>query len=284
MRRLLIALALVLLASGAYADSRSRFSEDDGDDCSGRHYRFHHGRPSFVSEETIEAGNLRSLKVASENAPISVRGGNSRGYTIVVCKAAEFEEDLDDIRVAVNGGEVKATGPSGNEWMVAYKIYAPDRADVEVESRNGPVAFRDLNGTIVAHLTNGPVALDDVEGNVDITTKNGPVSIEGGAGTIKLRASNGPLSVHLDGNSFNGTLDATTNNGPLSVRVPRGYGSGVVVEASGRGPISCRAEGCKSISRYDDDGDEYPRRIELGRGPEAVRISTVNGPVTIRED
>ena len=279
MRRLVIALALVSLTTAVYAGSHYR---DDGDDCSNRHYRFNDHR-AFVAEETIEAGNLRSLKVKSDNAPISVRGGNASGYTITICKAAEFEEDLNSIRVTVDGGELRATGPSDHDWSVSYKIFAPDRADVSVESRNGPVSFRDLNGTLVARLTNGPVSLHDVEGNVDVTTKNGPVNIDGGAGTIKLRATNGPLSVRLGGSSFNGTLDAETNNGPLTVRVPRGYNSGVVVEASGHGPISCHAEGCADSRGWYDD-NERPRRFALGRGAETVHISTVNGPLTIREE
>jgi len=201
-----------------------------------------------------------------------------------VCKAAEYAEDLDKIRVTVSGGELRATGPSDNDWVVAYRILAPDRADLNIESRNGPVAFRGLNGKLVARLNNGPVSLDDVDGEVDVVTKNGPVSIEGGSGNIKLRATNGPLSVRLHGASFNGNLDATTQNGPLTVKLPQSYGSRVVVEARGHGPISCHADECGSARGQWWDDDERPRRFEFGRGAENVRVSTVNGPVTIRQE
>jgi hypothetical protein len=112
-----------------------------------------------------------------------------------------------------------------------------------------------------------------------------------------VQASNGPLSIQLDGNSWlGGTLDASTKNGPLSVKIPRGYNSGVVVESSGRGPLSCRAEGCeqwRAATRRaaDDDDDDYgwrdndrARRIELGNGRADVHLSTVNGPVTIKDE
>ena len=285
MRRLLIALTLVLLSAGAYAGDRDRTytSIGDGDDCTNRSFRFN-GQRAFVAEETIEAGNLPSLKVSADSSPVKVIGGNARGYTITVCKAAELAEDLDDIRVTVAGGELRATGPSGGEWAVAYRISAPDHANVDIESRNGPVAFRDLRGNVTARLTNGPVSLDDVDGEFDVSTKNGPVSIDGGAGNIKLRATNGPLSVRLGGTSFNGTLDAATSNGPLTVKVPRSYGSGVVIEVRGRGPISCRAAECANARGWYDDDDDRPRRFEFGRGPETVHVSTVNGPVTIREE
>ncbi|HEY6212662.1 MAG TPA: hypothetical protein VIW45_10270, partial [Vicinamibacterales bacterium] len=225
MRRLLITVSLVLLATAAYGEHHySSWNIGDGDDCSGRHFQFG-GRRSFTAEETIEAGNLPSLKVSVENSPVSVMGGSSRGYSITVCKAAEAADMLDDIKVTVSGGELRATGPDRGDWVVAYRILAPDRADLNVETHNGPVSFRGVNGTIVARLNNGPVSLDDVDGDVDVLTKNGPVSIEGGSGNIKLRATNGPLSVDLDGRSFSGSLDATTQNGPLSVKVPSGYGS-----------------------------------------------------------
>jgi hypothetical protein len=76
------------------------------------------------------------------------------------------------------------------------------------------------------------------------------------------------------------------------VKIPRGYNSGVVVESSGRGPFSCRAEGCEQwraqVRRAHDDedygGHNEPRRVELGSGRADVRLSTVNGPVTIKDD
>jgi hypothetical protein len=282
MRRPLFALALTLLAAGAYAGDHSYSNIGDADECNGRHFRFN-GNRGFVAEETIEAGNVSSLKVTAESAPVKVVGGNSRGYTITVCKGAELAEDLDDIKVTLSGGELRATGPSHGEWAVAYRILTPDRADVSVESRNGPVSFREVRGHVTARLSNGPLALDDVDGDVDVSTRNGPVSVEGGSGSFKVRAVNGPLSVRLEGSSFNGTLDASTENGPLNVKVPHGYNSGVTVELRGHGPVSCRAEGCADPHGWYDDNDR-PRRFELGHGAESVRISTVNGPVTIRED
>lgn len=286
MRRLLIALTLILLTTAAYGGKNVTWNVGDGDECNGRHFQFN-SRRAFVAEETIEAGNLASLRLSVENSPVTVMGGSSRGYSITVCKAAEAADMLDDIHVTVSGGELRAAGPDNGDWVVAYRILAPDRANVNIEARNGPVAFRGLNGTVVARMSNGPVSLDDVDGDVDVLTKNGPVSIEGGSGNIKLRATNGPLSVDLDGRRFDGTLDATTQNGPLTVRIPSGYGSRVVVESRGRGPVSCHADGCgKARNSSDDwwDDNDRPRRFEFGSGAENVHVSTVNGPLTIRQD
>jgi hypothetical protein len=72
----------------------------------------------------------------------------------------------------------------------------------------------------------------------------------------------------------------------VSVKVSRGFNSGVLVESSGRGPVSCRAEACAGQMRSNDrdwDDDDTPRKFELGRGPQVVKITTVNGPVTIKD-
>ena len=291
MRR--FALALTMIITAAAAGAHENF-EVNGDDCTSRNFRWNN-RNSYVAKETIDGSTLRSIKANVTHAPVSVIGDSSRGYSIEVCKAAELAEDLDDIHVTLDGDELRATGPDGNRWTVLYRIHVPRGADVKVEAKNGPVSFRDVDGTIVAHSSNGPLSLTNVSGNVDATTKNGPISVTGGSGNVKLTASNGPLSVNLDGNSWlGGSLDASTKNGPLSVRIPRGYNSGVVVESSGRAPFSCRAEGCaqwraqqRRTNEDDDDDygyDEGSRRVELGSGRADVRLSTVNGPVTIKDE
>jgi len=282
MPRLVLTLAVTLLATGAYAHG---WDNIDGDDCSTRGFRFD-GRRAHVIEESFDAPSLRTVKVT--NAPVSIRGGNARTYTITVCKAAADEADLNNIHVAVEGGALVSRGPDHDDWTVTYKITAPSGAQLDIESRNGPLALRDIDGNFVVRLKNGPLALRNVGGNVDAETTNGPIAIDGGSGTMKVKASNGPISVTLDGASWEGgSLDASTSNGPLSVKVSPTFASGVLVEAHGRGPISCKAEACGGQLRRSQrdwtDYDDEPRRFEFGRGPQNVRISTVNGPVTIKD-
>lgn len=281
MPRLVLTLALTLLAPSAHAHG---WNNIDAEDCSSRGFQFD-GRRGHVSEESFDAPSLRTVKVT--NAPVSIKGGSARTYTIKVCKAAADAADLKNIHVAVEGGALVSRGPDHDEWNVAYWITAPDGAELDVESRNGPLALRNIDGNFFVRLKNGPLALHHVGGNVDAVTANGPISIDGGSGTMKVKASNGPISVTLDGASWEGgSLDASTSNGPLSVKVSPNFGSGVLVEAHGRGPISCRAEACGGQTRRshrDWTDDDEPRRFEFGRGPQNVRISTVNGPVTIKD-
>jgi hypothetical protein len=284
MRRLVLTFALTLLATSAFA--HGGWNNIDGDDCSNRGFRSD-GKRAYVAEESFDAPSLRTVKVT--NAPVSIKGGSGSTYSITVCKAAADQADLSNIHVAVEGGALVSRGPDHDDWTVTYKITAPRGAQLDIESRNGPLALKDIDGDFVVRLKNGPLALHNVGGNVDAVTTNGPISIDGGSGTMKVKASNGPISVSLEGASWEGgSLDASTSNGPVSVKMSPTFASGVVVEARGRGPVACKAEACEGQLRrnqraWDEDDDDQPRKFEFGRGPQNVRISTVNGPVTIKD-
>lgn len=279
MRRFALSLAAGLLATSALAGDPF---ENGAPNCSGRNLRFG-DHDSFVQQEVIDAGHLRSLKLNVSNAPVTVVGG-AAAYEITVCKAAEREQDLSAIRFTLDGNELKTNGPDHRRWSVTYHVRVPRAADLDLSAKNGPMSVRNVEGTVVARSHNGPLSLKNIDGTVDAETRNGPVSIAGGSGTMKVTAQNGPLTVKLAGAAWNGTLDASTKNGPLSVRVPKGFTSGVLVETHGRGPIACNAEPCGRARRIDSlDTHTEPRRIELGSGAVNVRLSTVNGPVTVNE-
>jgi len=75
-------------------------------------------------------------------------------------------------------------------------------------------------------------------------------------------------------------LTADAHNGPLTLMVPGGYQSSFVVESTNHAPVSCKASICDSARRTWDD--EH-RRIEYGSAPAMIRLSTVNGPVSVQE-
>lgn len=297
MRRTILFLALVLVTNASFAANRHgrgvnvSIENDFGSatDCSAMTVRFDGERAPVITEE-VPVGNLRSLKVrGAQNGGIRVFGGASR-YGVTICKAAANSRDASAVRAQFNGNELQIDGPNGDErWTAFVLVSAPRGADLDVSTTNGPISIDSLDGKLSAQALNGPISMKNSTGSLDVETTNGPISMSGGSGQVKLSAKNGPLTVNLSGSSWNGSLDAETQNGPLSIRVPRGYRSGVVVETTGHGPVSCRGvEGCEVSLRsgYDDDDDhdhDRVRRFELGSGQQNVRLSTVNGPLTIRD-
>ena len=87
---------------------------------------------------------------------------------------------------------------------------------------------------------------------------------------------NGPVTIKLNSDHWTGAgLEARTHNGPLELRVPENYRSGVEVAATTHAPFSCHHSECKGT--WDEDN----KQVHLGGSPTVVRLSTVNGPVSI---
>jgi hypothetical protein len=294
MRRLLLPALLLIsaatMASGSHHRGNRGVSFDDFDDgvadCSTMRVQFDGDRVPVVTEN-VAVGNVRSLRVRSDqNGGIRVIGSRTGGYTVTACKAAALSSDVSQVRVSVNGDEVIATGPDNDNWIVYFIVQTPRGATLDLTATNGPIGVYEFDGTLTARAKNGPFGIKDSSGTIDASTVNGPISIEGGSGNVKLSATNGPLAVKLDGTAWlGGSLDASTQNGPVSLKLPRAYRSGVVVESLGHGPVSCHAEGCSAarLRQTDDYDDDRPRRIELGSGASNVHLSTVNGPISVKD-
>ena len=238
-----------------------------------------------VTEEILDTRGVRSLTVhAATNGGVYVIGSDDGVYSVKACKAASFS-DVSSIRTAISGGTVTADGPDRGDWVVYFIVRAPRNATLDLSAHNGPISVRDVVGTITARTQNGPLSLKNSSGTIDANAVNGPVSFAGDSGDVKLHAENGPVSVKLRSTFWgSGSLDASTENGPLSLKIPQNYRSGVVVETDGNSPVSCKAEACKGVRAFRDDGEEdRPRRIELGSGSMAVHLSTTNGPLSIKE-
>lgn len=284
MRRMLMIVSLLpaTLFAGHWNNGLSVTTDDrDITDCSQLRVTID-GERAARSQEIVNLGNVRSLTVtAPRNGGIHVTGSDSGRYEVTACKAAALDSSLNDVRVRVSGNELTADGPDDSRWVLYFLVRAPRGAELDLSAHNGPISLRSVNGTVAAHAVNGPISASASSGTMNLETTNGPISLDGGSGTAKLNATNGPISVSLRGDSWNGSIDAHTQNGPMSLRIPSTFRSGVVVESDGHGPVSCRAEACRQAKRTWDDEDN--RRIELGSGPTVVHLSTVNGPVSVRE-
>lgn len=216
---------------------------------------------------------------------ISVYTGSGGDYSVTVCKyaaatyASSSNENLDAIKVTAQDGEIQASVPDDNNWLLYLIVHAPAGVAFDLSTRNGQMDLFDLSGRITARVENGPLTLEHCTGEVDASTANGPMTVKGSSGNMHLRTENGPLDIKLEGNKWeNGEVEGSTQNGPLTLGVGAGYLSGVVVRTDGHSPVSCRAAACDGARRTWDDRS---RNIEIGKQPIVIRLSTYNGPVSV---
>jgi DUF4097 and DUF4098 domain-containing protein YvlB len=206
---------------------------------------------------------------------------------VTVCKAADasrndVEQIFSQIKLSVENGRVSVTGPSGHDnWTVFLLVRAPKSANLELTAKNGPLSIYDLAGKLVARAINGPISLQGFSGDADISAENGPIDLTGNSGKLKLHTQNGPISVSLSGDAWTGSgLEADAHNGPLTLRVPKNYQSSLLVESDGHSPMSCQASFCSDAHKT---WDEDRRRIEFGNAPAVIHLSTVNGPISVKQ-
>jgi DUF4097 and DUF4098 domain-containing protein YvlB len=284
---------LALILTGARAASRHHsVSISDGHkqpvtDCSDLRIRFDERDAVVRSEErTLTKAEAPTLEIRPHaNGGVQIVGWEKDTYSVTACKAAsgaDAERILSQISMSVEKGKISTKGPGDDDdWTVYLLIRAPKSAVLDLETKNGPISLYDVDGKLTARAHNGPISLKNFSGEADITAVNGPISVEGSNGNVRVHTENGPISVALTGKTWSGVgLTADAKNGPLTLMVPRDYQSSFVVESRNYSPVSCKASICDNARKTWDDEN---RRIEFGSSPAMIRLSTVNGPVSVRD-
>jgi hypothetical protein len=257
-------------------------------DCSDLHVRFDDRDAVMESEErTVTKAEAPTLSVRPhKNGGVQVQGWDKDSYSVRACKFASNEDGgaqrmLAQMTLAIRNGEVSTNGPSEDgEWTIYLLIRAPKASVIDLETANGPLSLYSVDGKLTAHATNGPITLHDFSGDAEIRAANGPISITGSSGNVRIHTENGPISINLKGTLWSGTgLTADAQNGPLTLSVPSDYKSSFSVESRNYSPMNCKASICDNARKTWDDNH---RRIEFGSSPAMIRLSTVNGPVSIQ--
>jgi DUF4097 and DUF4098 domain-containing protein YvlB len=257
-------------------------------DCAGLHIRLNDRAAEMRSEERTITRPDGPLRVDSEvNGGVQVQGSDKDTYSVTVCKAADasmnnLEQIFSQIKLSVENGRVSVSGPSERDnWTVFLLVRAPKSANLELHAKNGPLSIYGLDGKLVARAINGPISLQGFSGDADISAQNGPIDLTGNSGKLRLHTENGPISVSLSGDAWKGSgLEADAQNGPLTLRVPKNYQSSLLVESDGHSPMSCQASFCNDAHKT---WDEDRRRIEFGNAPAVIHLSTVNGPISVKQ-
>lgn len=295
-RLLLISFFVVSVTWLAQAKESNGFStttDDDavGDDCE-RHFNVSYDDMRvFRAQEdrTIPKGSITKLHVYGlRNGGIQVQGWERDDILIRACKGvaaydqSEAQPLLEAMKLDIRGGEVTVSGLEHNRAWVHLLVRVPKQIAMQFETHNGPLSLRGIAAqSLEASATNGPVSLKDCTGKINVEVQNGPVSLIRSSGNIHLRAQNGPMHVELNEKTWQGEgLEAYTRNGPLDLKIPAGYASSVEVRSDGHSPFSCRLDACADANK---DFDDNSRVVRFGSGSPIVRLSTINGPVTIRK-
>jgi len=285
----IVALALGRLMPAA---EQGRRVDLEAADCTNINQMFGDFEVARATQRTTVPVSAGTLEVRPDvNGGVRIERGPGGVYGITACigagaaTRAEAQAAADGVRLEVDGNRVRVRDQAGarssvRSWSVQLIVSAPDGSSIDAETSNGPIGVKDFNGTLDLRASNGPISVHGVDGTVKARASNGPISVGGSRGEFDVDTSNGPIDVQLEGRRWDGHLVARASNGPLTVTVPSDYQSGVEVSSSTHSPWSCRASACRGGNR---DWDDRSRILRIGPDPVVVRLSTVNGPVTVRD-
>lgn len=202
------------------------------------------------------------------NGGVSVEGWSGSGVRVEAriwanaATAARADEIAEAVRIDYDRGELSASGPDSRRresWGVSWVVSVPFETDLEIETNNGGISVREVNGRI------------------RFDAHNGGVRLEGVGGDVEGRTTNGGLHVELAGDRWQGEgLDVETVNGGVTVYVPSDYSAQLETGTVNGGidvdfPVTVRGRIGRSLD------------VELGGGGATVRAVTTNGGVKIVE-
>jgi len=286
---LVLALPLLMGAQSRRPRLSTNVNVDRGNVTDCRDLRVQFDRRPAITEETemiLPPSQVSALRAQTDNSGIYVSGWDRNESSVKTCKAVPDSDPnasatLREINTTNTNGQLSVTGPRDREWVANLIIMVPRLSTLDLQTRNGPLQLRDLAGNIHLSASNGPISLANVGGSVQAATTNGPISVKGGSGDQQLSATNGPIRVGLSGTRWDGPgLQVSTRNGPLALSIPETYDSGIAIQVSGRSPVSCTAGACSGAIRSPGS----PNIIRIGNGDPIVRLSTMNGPLSVRND
>ena len=231
----------------------------------------HGARIMHCEVRDVAVQTTGSLDLESQNGVVDIRGAD--GTTVRLRARVRAWADTREeavararaVRVVVDGGTVRADGPSssrGEGWNVDFVGSVPRRYDLELSTENGPLSVR------------------DVSGRIDVESQNGPLDLARVGGTLRARAANGPVTLELaDERVAEQGVDVRTSNGPLTILVPRSI-DGRLQAGTENGPISTDLD--VEIRRHSRHSVSGEIDAQLGSGGGTIRAHTSNGPLTVR--
>lgn len=162
------------------------------------------------------------------------------------------------------------------QLSMSYQVFLPRNVEVSVESRNGRVSVRGVNGSVSIITRNGRVTVEDTNGPVIAQTHNGTVTCEGISGSLDASTVNGSVKANFSAD-FDGSASISCQAVNGSVRLYLPSSASFYLDAQTRnGSIRTDFE----LSSVET---ETKKRLVgvVGEGGARLNLETVNGSIFV---
>lgn len=231
-----------------------------------------------ISEQrTFEKGTFTNVDIHVDNAEVEIVPVNNE--TAKVELSGDREKDRkysfdaaiegDTLAVQLNEEKLKFYNFDFFESALAIKVYVPEKSygKLRVNVGNGNVKAEKLGVKDVAVKTiNGTIDLKYFESdNVAVESKNGKIHLENIDGDLSGDVLKGKISLLTKDLSQN--IDFETTNGQIDIQTEKEPTNATISAEAVNGTV-------------DVFGDSS-RRTVIGNGENSIKLSTLNGKVTV---
>jgi DUF4097 and DUF4098 domain-containing protein YvlB len=226
-----------------------------------------------TEEMTFEVNPGARISLENINGDIDITAGSAGVVKVVARKKAGTREYLDELEIVTDATvdyvRIETRHPkreggwfnwgSDGSGSVAYELSVP--ADVELDS---------------IETVNGDVRIRAVDGTVKASTVNGGLDVENLSADVSLETVNGKITAAFDALGEGQRVNAEAVNGRIVILLPADAGARVTAETV-NGSIDADDFGLepeKGFVGRDLNGD-------IGDGGARLSLDTVNGSITI---
>ena len=268
--------------------------------------------------ETFEVAGLLDLDVESSNGYVIVQAEDTVNVTVQSTDTANVSvkailrsraDTLEKAQERVNaivfemvqaGDKLLLRYNSADQSLdvrkysgVSFEVTVPAQADVEVDTSNGSITIRGIEGQFTLDTSNGGIDLYDLVGEVIADTSNGAIDVDGFRGTLNLETSNGAIDIEdveagVTARTSNGRIDFSgvlvgdshqlrTSNGAINVEVP--LDSDITFDAS----TSIGSISTNLALNGDTEGREWHASMNspAAQFSQSLELRTSNGNIRI---
>ncbi|MGB2584039.1 MAG: DUF4097 family beta strand repeat-containing protein [Dehalococcoidia bacterium] len=251
--------------------------------------------PTEFRDDSFTVGVSPTVVVNSENGSIEINAGTDNEVRV---EATLTDAPRVQYEISQDGDTITIDAKISKEWWffgsaaADIAITAPAGTYVDIDTSNGAVELRGMEGAGTLRTSNGKIVLKDVKGDYDGTTSNGAIEIGTMEGTCVISTSNGSVDlwdvkgeVEVESSNgeiwFSGEMTAgtrsrlVTSNGKVDVEL-LGTPSVSLDAKTSNGVVTCELVITATLTREDHLVGT------IGAGEADLYIRTSNGDVTIR--
>ena len=267
---------------------------------------------STREEKKFSVAGTPQLELSTFDGSIEVRGWDRPEVLVEIEKRGHNQAAVDTIQVKAtqSGNTITVDVPKpavashfnfGQSPSASLVVSVPMQAILKLDSGDGSVTIRRVNGKInirtgdgsvritdakgdlVVRTGDGSIQAGDIDGHVDVETRDGSISVEGVLRAVRADSGDGSIKLTArKGSAMDDDWAATTGDGSIDVRVPDGFNANVDARSSDGSVKVDKIAGQDQEQTRRENRDHSSAVGKIGDGGKLLKLRSGSGSITLK--